>query len=146
MNKSTKLMRSLLLVGLIIVGAILLYRIFAGDKTPDVPEIDTTENAAVLAAPVTGTWDYTVQADSGPINGVLLFAGTGGALTGTMANQNGTDPLKNIQYNAPKLTFSLEGGDGKQINFSTIVTGNTLTGTMNIPDMAPLRIEAKKQE
>ncbi len=156
MNKSTKLLRSILLTALIIVGAILIYRIVTADKSSDAPAApDAPEAVANESAPppvervpdpginaVVGAWDYTVHSDQGQIKGVLLFAGTGQTLTGTMANQAGSDALQHVEYNAPKLTFALPSGE----TFSTVVTGNTLAGTMNMPGMNSMRIEAKKQE
>lgn len=104
---------------------------------------------AAHAADLSGTWKWTSQTKSGPVEITAILLLKDGALTGTVAGRQGPANITDASIKDGVVTFSVARGNaGQQVVFkySGKFDGDTLTGTIERPGpngAAPTKTEWK---
>jgi len=118
----------------------------ATTKPANVPPADAT---AVVQAE--GTWNYTIDSPQGG-EGTLVLKKEGEKYTGTINNKrfNRESTLSTVELKGNELTFSYDvtgyGGNTMTISVKSVITGDTLTGTMTVGQFGAFPMQAKKAQ
>ena len=85
---------------------------------------------ALLAADVTGTWDFSVDLDAGSGNPTFTLKQNGEKLTGHYSGALGeADLAGKVQGDDIQFTFTVKGDQGEStVTFSGKISGDTMKG------------------
>ena len=106
---------------------------------------------AALAADPTGTWTYSTPGRGGGPGRptTLTLALKDGMLTGSVSGRNGDTPIGDATFKDDMISFTVTrtfGDNTFKMTFSGKLDGDTITGTMERPDMnggAPVKTDWK---
>ncbi len=96
-----------------------------------------------------GSWEYTVESPQGGA-GTLLIKKDGEVYSGSITNKrfNSTTELSTISVKGNELTFAYEvsgpGGNKMPVEVKSIITGDTLSGSMTVGQFGSFPIKANR--
>jgi hypothetical protein len=106
-------------------------------------------NAAADAAVVTGEWVGEIDSPNGMMQFTLTISGADEELTGQLASEMGSVPLRGTQSGADITlsgTFTPPGGTALAITLTGRVTGDDLQGAVTAQGMSPFAFTARRRE
>lgn len=95
--------------------------------------------ATLLAADITGTWEFNVETDMGSGTPIFKFKQDGNKLTGDYSGQLGTAPITGtVEGDKVEFTFEVSpGGDKLLIKYAGTLEGdNKIKGTVDLGGQA----------
>jgi imidazolonepropionase-like amidohydrolase len=104
-------------------------------------------NAAADAAVVTGEWVGEIDSPNGMMQFTLTISGADEELTGQLASEMGSVPLRGTQSGADITlsgTFTPPGGTALAITLTGRVTGDDLHGAVTAQGMSPFAVTARR--
>lgn len=105
--------------------------------------------ADAAAAVVTGEWVGEIDAPNGMMQFTLTISGAEAELTGQLASEMGSVPLRGTQSGADITlhgTFTPPGGTALAITLTGRVTGDDLRGAVTTQGMSPFAFTARRRE
>jgi hypothetical protein len=95
-----------------------------------------------------GSWNYTVESPQGG-GGVITIRKEGEAYAGTLTNArfNRENQLKDIVVKGNEISFGYDtnmGGNPSTVTVKGTITGDTLTGVINIGQFGSFPLNAKR--
>jgi outer membrane receptor protein involved in Fe transport len=109
-------------------------------------KVPASDPSAVVNA--AGNWTYTVESPQGG-NGTIVIKKEGEVYTGTMTNArfNRENQLKEITVKGNEISFGYDvnfNGNASTVTVKGTISGDTLTGVMNVGTFGSYPINAKK--
>lgn len=102
---------------------------------------------SAYAADISGTWKLTVNTSAGTGTPTLVVAQAGETLTGTYTGRFGESPITGtFKDGAINFSFDASGPMGSaHVNYTGTVAGDTMSGNMQMGDMAGGTFTGKRQ-
>lgn len=102
---------------------------------------------SAYAADISGTWKLTVNTSAGTGTPTLVVAQAGETLTGTYTGRFGESPITGtFKDGALNFSFDASGPMGSaHVTYTGTVAGDTMSGNMQMGDMAGGTFTGKRQ-
>ena len=101
---------------------------------------------SAFATDVTGKWNLTAKHPDGyDVKAELTISGDGGKLSGTIGSEEGTQPLKEVEFKDNVLTCRLMYGD-TPVTLKLTLDGDTLKGKYTTDDGNDGAVEAVRKQ
>jgi hypothetical protein len=103
--------------------------------------------ASAHAADISGTWKLTVNTSAGTGTPTLVVTQTGETLTGTYTGRFGESPITGT-FKDGAITFSFDASGpmgSARVTYTGTVAGDTMSGNMQMGEMAGGTFTGKKQ-